>query len=302
MPSPDSTVNRLVLGTVQLGFPYGIANRTGQPDTATAEAIVRTAWDGNIIEFDTAPTYGASERILGNILQGLGATENARITSKLHLAMDQPLPASLEPLVNSSLQRLKVSKLHCLMMHSEEMLEAWRIGIGELLIDCRQSGLIEHIGVSVYTPQKAIEALETKEVTAIQIPANILDHRFEKCGVFDLAAQASKQIYIRSIFLQGLLLMDTRELSSTMGFAVKTLEQVDQLARQADLSRLDLAMGYIKQAYPEAQIVFGAETAQQVHRNLSVWEKPFPSGVLTQARRLFQDTPEIILNPSFWPL
>lgn len=42
-----------VLGTAQLGYPYGISNRTVQPDQATATAIIREVWENKIREFDT---------------------------------------------------------------------------------------------------------------------------------------------------------------------------------------------------------------------------------------------------------
>ena len=44
MPKSSSfkpKVNQLVLGTVQLGMSYGIANKTGQPDQATTIGIIQ---------------------------------------------------------------------------------------------------------------------------------------------------------------------------------------------------------------------------------------------------------------------
>ena len=62
-------INRLVLGTAQLGTNYGIANRMGKPDFDTAEAIIKTTWDAGIREFDTAQGYGDSEQVLGEVFQ-----------------------------------------------------------------------------------------------------------------------------------------------------------------------------------------------------------------------------------------
>jgi len=42
---------KLILGTVQLGMPYGIANTSGQPDHATARALVKAALDNGIRHF-----------------------------------------------------------------------------------------------------------------------------------------------------------------------------------------------------------------------------------------------------------
>ena len=301
MQNPDNTGNRLVLGTAQLGFPYGIANKTGQPELETAQAIIQAGWEGNIREFDTAPTYGDSEKILGTALKNLGVADRARITSKFHLGKKQALPASLNPVVEHSLKRLNIASLHCLMLHSEDMLTPWNSGIGRLMVDCQRAGLVDHIGVSVYTPQKAIEALEKEEITVVQIPANILDHRFFNASVFDMAAKASKHIYVRSVFLQGLLLMDTDKLPAALGFASETLQRLDQLSQKAVIPKLSFALGFCKQAYSDARIIFGAETAQQIKLNLAIWEDVLPSWIISEARRLFRHTPEKIINPYLWP-
>lgn len=300
MTSAVQTENRLVLGTAQLGFSYGVANKTGQPDPEAAHSLVQTAWEKGVREFDTAPTYGASESVLGNILVGLGVADQARITSKFFFDQAQPLPKSVVPVVESSLERLKISRLHCLMMHSEEMLASWDSGLGEMLNDCLAARLVDHIGISVYTPERAVQALETKGITAIQIPCNLLDHRFEKQGIFDLAEKFSKKIYIRSVFLQGLLLMNTCDLPEEMAFAAPVLEKMTQLAFQANLSKPELTLGFVKTAYPEAKVIFGAETARQVLSNMEAWEKIVPKNVIVQARQLFKDTPIKILNPSLW--
>jgi len=77
-----SNSNNLVLGTAQIGLPYGIANKTGQPDPAVAVAIINEAWGQGIREFDTAQGYGVSEEILGKALSEIGITNEAGIISK----------------------------------------------------------------------------------------------------------------------------------------------------------------------------------------------------------------------------
>ena len=59
----------LVLGSVQLGVPYGAANRTGKPSRAAALRLVTRAVDAGITKFDTARAYGDSEDRLGEALR-----------------------------------------------------------------------------------------------------------------------------------------------------------------------------------------------------------------------------------------
>ena len=80
--------SRLMLGTVQFGLRYGIANTSGKPDLDQVEAIVRAAADGGITALDTAAAYGDSEQVLGLVLQRAGLAGQFTVVSKI-----PPLPA-----------------------------------------------------------------------------------------------------------------------------------------------------------------------------------------------------------------
>ena len=58
---------RLALGTVQFGLPYGIANEAGQVTREAAAAILQQARHSGLDVLDTAIGYGNSEQRLGQI-------------------------------------------------------------------------------------------------------------------------------------------------------------------------------------------------------------------------------------------
>ena len=64
----DCQLSRLMLGTVQFGMPYGVANRMGQPDYGDVLAMVAAAIEGGVNCFDTAAAYGSSEEVLGRAM------------------------------------------------------------------------------------------------------------------------------------------------------------------------------------------------------------------------------------------
>jgi len=294
------TTNRLVLGTVQLGMRYGVNNKSGQPDLRTAEGIIKAAWEGGIREFDTAHGYGESECVLGKVLKKLEIENEAKVITKLSPTLNQLVPMNLKQMLEESLERLCISKLYGIMLHREELLDPWDQGLGETLSDLVLSGLVDHIGVSVYSPQKSLEALEIKDITMVQVPSNIMDRRFENAGVFQTAEIKSKLIYVRSIFLQGLLFKDHDDLLPSMSFASQTLKSFKLLARRAKISRQQLALGYVREVYPEAKILFGAETISQVKSNLEVWNHTLSPWIVKEAQELFHDVDEKVLNPSLW--
>ncbi len=294
-------MNSLVLGTAQLGLHYGIANKTGQPDQTAATAIVREAWEGGIHEFDTAQGYGISELVLGKALSKLSLSEKVRVISKLDPDVEHLSRTDMSDALEQSLTTLGVPYLSGLMLHREHLLSHWDKGLAEILSDFVSSGRVKHIGVAVYSPDKAIKALKTNGIDMVQLPTNVLDRRFEKEGVFQLADKKKKKIYIRSVFLQGLILMDIKEIPEGMAFAMPVLKKLESISVDSGLSRQEIALGYIKAEMPNSKVVFGADTPEHVKENLACWERTTPSSLTSEVKKHFDDVDEKILNPSLWP-
>jgi aryl-alcohol dehydrogenase-like predicted oxidoreductase len=293
--------NSLVLGTAQLGMPYGIANTSGQPDQETALHIIKEAWDGGIRQFDSAQAYGVSEAVLGRALAGLGYSSQAKVISKFDPNLDHLDEKSMSNALDESIARLCVPKLFGMLLHREELLSLWPNGLGETLRGFVEARRVRYIGISVYSPDKAIQALNTEGIDIVQIATNILDRRFENAGVFQLADEKRKKVYIRSVFLQGLLLMKPEEIPDKMAFAKPMFEKLDSLCRDSGLTRQEIALGYIKMKMSTSHVVFGAETSDQVKENVRTWRKKIPESVVNRVRTLFADVREDILNPVLWP-
>lgn len=291
----------LVLGTAQLGSPYGIANKTGMPDEAVCVEIIAEAWRQGIEEFDTAQAYGSSEEMLGKAFVKLGITNKARVVTKFNPTIDQLNLRTLTEAIDSSLLKLCVPKLHGILLHGDSLLSFWNQGLSAGLLELVLSGKVNKIGVSVYQPHVALEALNTECIDIVQVPSNVLDQRFEKAGVFELAKRMGKQIYIRSVFLQGLLLMRIEDIPPNLSFAIPTLKKIEAEVKTTGLSRHEIALSYIKFSYPTAKVIFGAESLSQVKENCSIWQRTLQNNWIPVVRNLFADVDEKIINPSLWP-
>ena len=66
----SNAMNKMVLGTAQLGSLYGVANRSGCPSVNQGMAILKGAYEAGIKRFDTASSYGTAERLLGLTFSG----------------------------------------------------------------------------------------------------------------------------------------------------------------------------------------------------------------------------------------
>ena len=92
-------------------------------------------------------------------------------------------PSVLSAALETSFNDLGGSNIYGLLLHREEMLPLWEKGLREILSDFCLSGKVSYLGISVYSPHRAIKALNTDGIDIIQVPSNIMDRRFENEGV-----------------------------------------------------------------------------------------------------------------------
>ena len=85
-----------------------------------------------------------------------------------------------------------------------------------------------------------------------------------------------------------------------MVFVMPILEKLKAFSDEARLTRQEIAIGYLKAAMPNAKIVFGADTPEQVRENRLCWERVMPATIISEIKQIFDDIDEKILNPSLW--
>jgi aryl-alcohol dehydrogenase-like predicted oxidoreductase len=291
--------SQLILGTVQLGLPYGIANETGQPPEDQAFEMIRLAVENGVLTFDTAQSYGTSEAVLGNAINQLGNKDYIKIITKLPHTFEV---ANARRLLAESMQRLQVQEIHCLMLHKEEQLVLLDGALGDELHSYLELGLIHHIGVSVYTPEAALAALQHPSVSIVQVPASVFDRRFEQAGVFEIARQNSKSVHIRSALLQGVLCMTPDKLPSYLISLAEPLTAFRQLCYSHQIAPAHAAIGWLLFRYPGMGVIFGADSPEQLVENMELLSKFFEVTVdfWSKLSSICPEQSAALLNPTFW--
>lgn len=300
----------LVLGTVQLGLPYGIANRGGMPTEAAAVALVREAVERGVRLFDTARAYGDSEKRLG---LALADRPDVEITTKLDplagLPADASVPeaaAAARASVEASRKNLGRDRLDALLLHRAFHRSAWGGAVWETLGGLRERGAIGRLGVSVQAPSEALEALGDPLVGQIQLPFNLLDRRWHAGGVFDaLRQRPDVTLHARSVFLQGLLASSEARLWP----AVEGVDAARLCRRIADVGQrlrrggpADLALAFVRAEPRIGGIVIGMDNTAQLVSNLELWHRsPLTAAEAADAARSFPDCPDALLDPARWP-
>lgn len=290
----------MVLGTAQLGMPYGVANWIGQPTLEQSIEIVRAAWEAGVRVFDTARDYGQSEEILGIALNQLGIREAALVVTKLDPKADPRDGASVRRSVERSLKALQVPGVWGILLHREDWLDALDNGLADVMNDIKDCGLTRHVGVSTYREERIRQALSISCIDMIQAPCNAWDRRLAEKGLLSLAARNDKICFVRSMYLQGLLTLTPADVRKRLPIAGNLADRWHSLASRLHMSVITLAARYaIGLGVP---IVVGAESVAQVKENLELFSlAALDENQADLLRRTLGDITSEIYNPGLWP-
>lgn len=289
-------MSALALGTVQLGCRYGVNNAIGrQPTMAEAHAVLTAALDAGIEVYDTAAAYGSAEEVLGAYHL---AGKNARIISKLKPDCEDS-PTAVLAEIRGSLGRLGGASLYGYMLHRAADRE--RAGVMAGMVAAREQGLTAKIGVSIYEPAEALAAAADPRVDIIQIPYNVLDYRLDEAGFFDLARENGIEVYARSAFLQGLLLMDPAAAETRVPGSGELVREFQSIAAAHGFTPVEAAMLYSLSHSGIDYVVFGVDTREQLEANTTLASRLADfTACCTALHGHFRGVKREIIVPSLW--
>lgn len=288
---------KIGLGTVQFGTNYGISNQDGKTSLDEIENILDVAMRTGISIIDTAAMYGTSEEALGNTLSenhrfGI-VTKTPRFTS---LAITSDDMQRLEDSFFQSLKKMKQASIYGLLTHNADDLLSEN---GHLLFskmsELKQNGLVEKIGISVYTALQIDKILEKYQIDIIQLPINVLDQRLLINGHLSKLKKKEIEIHARSAFLQGLLLMSPETLPPFFDTIREHLKNYHRTIQQHGLSPVRAALGFLMNIPEIDFIICGVNNHNQLKE---ICKESVPVESIDFSNFALSDVS--ILNPSNW--
>lgn len=284
---------KLALGTVQFGQSYGVANKAGQIPAAEATAILEYAASIGINMLDTAVGYGNSEQRLGEI-----GIPDWQVVSKIPAVPDGcgDISGWVTESVQDSLQRLGLPRLYALLLHKpQQLLGADGGQIYAALQQLRETGLVQKIGASIYAPAELDDLCRRYEFDVVQAPLNLLDRRLIESGWMSRLANSGVELHVRSIFLQGLLLMPSSDRPAKFNRWQAHWSAYSDWLRSAELTPLQACVRH-SLSFPEVtRVIVGVDNSDQLR---SIFEGA--SGPVPIPPSALQVHDCDLLNPSVW--
>lgn len=248
---------KLALGTVQFGMDYGISNKNGKVSFEEIQRILDSAKDFGINTIDTAQGYGNSEEILGNFdLEDFNV-----ITKTIHIDKTLDRLTNFDRFKDSffeSQKKLGYIQLDGLMFHNaDDLLSSNGLALWDLLEDFKQKEYVNKIGVSVYRPEELEEILKLVDIDIVQLPLNIFDQRF--INILPELKQKNIEVHTRSTFLQGLLLMNPKEVNPYF-------EPIRHILEKLPENKLETALSFVNSIPEVDKIVVGVTNQSELQQ------------------------------------
>jgi glutamate-1-semialdehyde 2,1-aminomutase len=293
------------LGTVQFGVHYGVTNFRGKTPFNEVVRILRAAAESGVGWLDTGSMYGDSEEVLGRALRFVGG--EFRIVTKTPRFPEAKVTDAnadhLEECFHDSLRKLQRPSVEGLLLHNPEDLfkPGWK-KLWQRMRALKAHGLVRKIGASVYDPEQTRNLPGDLHPDIIQLPLNFLDQRFLRSGELKRLRSLGVETHVRSIFLQGLLLLDPARLPSHFQSVRAHLLKIQDALRKASFEPLEAPFAWAERAADIDVLVVGVTTLKECHDTLAAAARRREG-----AQRWNIDTESWncgdvrITNPTFWP-
>lgn len=281
----------LALGTAQFGLDYGIKNSCGKTSLDEVRMILSKAGSLSVEYIDTGARYGDSESVIG---RSLPSGHSFKLITKSIICGDNESdwPREIESGFHSSLKNLGCDSIYGFLLHNGENLnqEVWH-----KLQSLRSQGLVEKIGVSAYDPEQVKVWAREFDFDLIQVPVNIFDKRFLNADVQEFCKERKIEMHARSVFLQGLLLMESHSLPPYFSAVKDQVENFANRCKDANISRLAACLSFLHTQEEVAATVVGVESLDQLEEISSARTAKIEASFFD-----FPDLEEKFRNPALW--
>ena len=287
---------KLIIGTAQWGLDYGISNSNGKTGKCEIANILETANKYGINTLDTASAYGDAEKIIGELKR-----EDSKIITKISVGNpDKDVMQSRDDIQNKvkrSFSDLGKFVLEGVLVHDPGNLGSCKNSWSwNALKDMKEEAYMKKIGISVYDPSQAEKLAEIYKPDIIQLPFNAFDKKAAELGTLKRLKDEGIEVHARSIFLQGLLLMNIKDINK---YFTPWMSEIKSWHEYCFTNRLTLLEGAIANAMREENIdkfIVGIENTRQLVQIIDASKK--------QVRNSFKSSQsegnEGLINPSEW--
>ena len=290
-------MNILGIGTAQFGLKYGLNNEKKISLSEIRKIIEYTVNQKAFGYLDTATAYGNSENIIGNVLK---KNHSFKIITKSDFIKEDIINTKvIEKFKKNfflSLKKLKQKKIYSVLIHnSADLFKKNSELLYRELKKLKKKNLIQKIGVSVYNKKEIDMILSYYDFDIFQLPCNILDQRLIHNNTLEKLFSKKIEMHARSVFLQGLLLMEKKKLPIYFKEINKKIIKLNDQLVKYDITPLQAALSFVANLNKFKTLIVGFNNFTHIKEiaNCEFLKLPFKTDDLFCNDEKF-------IDPRFW--
>lgn len=290
--------SKLILGTVQFGLHYGVNNTAGKPSKENIKSILDLAYNSGIQLLDTAEAYGDSQSKIGEYHKN--STNKFNIITKFSSNIEG-LSLNIAERVYNNLKILDVDKLYCYMFHSFDDFNKYFEKYRKDLLILKRDGIINNIGVSLYSNDEIESILKFNEITLVQLPFNLLDNNNKRGYILKKAKAKGIEIHTRSAFLQGLFFKQIDSITGNLVNLKSDLKKIKGIVNSNEQVMASFALNYPMSKHYIDKVLMGVDSVDQLRENIKFLDTSKIEAAFKKIDKIEVEN-EKLLNPSLWKM
>lgn len=299
-------LSRFQLGTVQLGMQYGLGADNAKPSEEKAVGVLDKAMEMGLNTLDTANNYGDSEAIIGRWLDSRrkeGKTLPWVVTKIGPFNHENPdvLRDDILRQTENCQKNLGMDTLDCLMIHSYEDYNNNRDQVTKVFEELKAQNAYKVGAISIYSKDD-YGVVADSIFEAVQIPLNVFDWLQIENGGMEKLEKSGKTIFVRSVFLQGMVFHTPETLDPRMSVCKPMVKRYCELCEEFQLAPDVLALSFVLSVPGVAATVIGCDNADQLVSNCQLFDKTvkLTKEQWNKLREAFVDVDRRAVTPGLW--
>ncbi len=257
----------LIVGTANFGNNYGLTK--GKIDITKAQNIINYAKQNHINIIDTAYLYPNSYEILSDI--EIGDFQIITKTPKFsHCKNKDEVLDLLQKFIKKTDIIFKLDNIKAILFHdASDLLSQY----GDVIYqELKKVTILQNIkiGISIYDIDELI-ILDKYDLEIVQAPVNIFDQRFISYDVVNFLQRKNIELHVRSIFLQGLLLMNLEKIKNYRPEAIEYIKKLDKVCLDKNIYRLEICLLFIKKIKSISSCLVGINDLNELQEIINYW-------------------------------
>jgi aryl-alcohol dehydrogenase-like predicted oxidoreductase len=287
------TNNKLCFGTANFVKNYGI-NKSEGYNQKKIKIILNLLKQNKIKYIDTAINYKNVERKIGKFNLNFFEiyTKIPEIPKKI-----KNIDLWIHNQITLSLKKTNKFFFEGVFLHNpEDLLKNKKKQIFDTLETLKKQKKIKKIGISVYDLKTLKRIIKEFKIDIIQIPYNLFDRGQKKKELLNILKKNKIEIHARSIFLQGVLLMDSNKLPQRLKKWKNKFIQLENWCMKNKVSKIQACLNAVLEDKIFNKVLISVENEKQLFQLLNAInkrnKKNYPKNLQTNEKKL--------IDPRLW--